>query len=246
MAERTCQGCTTEYLPEWPGQVYCSPACRNRARSRRKRRNRIERGHPGSTSASKLAYTVKPKACIMCCAPIVQSKTKTRYFCGKGVCPVSRPCRVCGEKFERWDDYGHPGSARTHCRPCYNDKARQRTKAKRRSRAKPAKVKTCPICKRSSPLGRRWYCTEFCRQIGRRLGQLRDLVHLPGEFHSIDRWWIREGSDLRWLAGPPPHPIEVWVTPDDVWLCPFCTSEMTGDDGEGRRICWCGVRVQPA
>lgn len=40
---------------------------------------------------------------------------------------LPRPCRRCGESFLRWDTYQHPGSAATHCRDCYNYKARLRS-----------------------------------------------------------------------------------------------------------------------
>ena len=33
----------------------------------------------------------------------------------------ARQCKRCGVTFERWDTYEHPGSAATHCRPCYNE-----------------------------------------------------------------------------------------------------------------------------
>lgn len=39
-----------------------------------------------------------------------------------------RTCKRCGCTFTKWDNYKHGGSARTHCRPCYNAKARERYK----------------------------------------------------------------------------------------------------------------------
>jgi 5-methylcytosine-specific restriction endonuclease McrA len=38
-----------------------------------------------------------------------------------------RTCKRCQTTFTRWDTYSHPGSAATHCRPCYNAKARERS-----------------------------------------------------------------------------------------------------------------------
>jgi hypothetical protein len=37
-----------------------------------------------------------------------------------------RSCKNCNEVFKRWQDYKHPGSAATHCQPCYLEKVRKR------------------------------------------------------------------------------------------------------------------------
>lgn len=47
---------------------------------------------------------------------------------------VPRSCNGCGVTFERWDNYAHPGSAATHCHPCYLTKVRERM-ARRDKRA---------------------------------------------------------------------------------------------------------------
>lgn len=243
MSQRTCRGCAREYEPDRSTQVYCEGACRQRAKDRRKKERRRERGYPLGPSVSTRAPTVKPSGCISCCEPITQPRTSMRLYCGNGRCEKRpRLCQGCGIRFERWQWWEHPGSAASHCQDCYNGRARLRQR-QRASRAKPPKMKTCPVCRRSSPLGRLWYCTDFCRQVGRRFGELRNFIHLAGEFRTAERWWVREWPDARWMSGPPSHPLEVWVTPDDSWLCPFCTSEMHPEPGEDGRICHCGTRA---
>lgn len=53
-----------------------------------------------------------------------------------------RDCVRCGATFDRWQDYIHPGSAATHCNPCYLARARERYEAEQAKRraSQPAKV----------------------------------------------------------------------------------------------------------
>lgn len=149
-----------------------------------------------------------------------------------GPCCGLRACKDCHQPFTPW---GH-----VRCPSCHADH-RQRLADRP---PPPPKVKTCPTCRRSSPLGRRWYCTEFCRIVGRRAGHLREFLKLDGEFVRAERWWVRMRYDDRWLAGPPPRPLEVWVTPDGTLLCPECASVMAPEEHEiGSVCCYCDLMV---
>ena len=41
-------------------------------------------------------------------------------------------CKACSRPFLRWQTWGHPGSASTRCKPCYDDYVRARTGATKR------------------------------------------------------------------------------------------------------------------
>ena len=125
---------------------------------------------------------------------------------------------------------------------------RRRRAAERKKRRDAPKVRACGLCKREAPLGRKFYCSDFCRIVGKRLGNLKSFVQVTGEFQRATRWWLREYADDVWLAGPPPHPVDVWVTPAGVWLCPFCAGRLRRDrDDELTRECeWCAIKVTTA
>jgi 5-methylcytosine-specific restriction endonuclease McrA len=66
-----------------------------------------------------------------------------------------RECRRCGQLFDRWQDYAHPGSAATHCHPCYLTVLRERDQAnaqRRRERQNAAAAARRPP--RTRPVGR--------------------------------------------------------------------------------------------
>lgn len=101
------------------------------------------------------------------------------------------------------------------------------------------------MCRRTFEHSRRTYCGPFCRLMGSRVGGFRYLFHLEGEYRQA-RWWVRRGTDPRWIIGPPRMLLDVWQAPNGDLLCPDCGEVMTEPaDATGLECIWHGIRVIP-
>lgn len=115
-----CCGGSVERSGRSSRLVYCSAACRRRAKDRRRYRNRQDR-------AQRSSYAVKPSGCLKCEAPITQPRTSMRLYCDQ--CSTGDHPRVCVDcecTFRKWQGWKHPGAAGARCHPCYLDYTRRR------------------------------------------------------------------------------------------------------------------------